>query len=681
MGANRLMTLAIATALAVVVFVTKGGQDLSSATWTEIVLTILGAAAAIAVLLFGAAGRRYGAVTLTLFALLATLTALSIAWSVQPDNSWLEANRTLSYLAVFGSGMALARLLPERWPALLGALALFSLVVAGYALLVKVFPETFAPQETLGRLRAPFDYWNATGLIGAFGLPAWLWVGARSEARASRALAPPAIAVLVTVIVLSYSRSAVLAAVAGVGLWFALAPVRLRGALVLGIGLAGAAILGGWALGTHALTHDQIALPSRSTAGHGFGIVLVLTLLLVGAVGLGSAFACDRVVLTRETRRRIGIALLIAVALIPVAGVAALATSQRGLTGEISHAWDSLTNTRNEYVSNQANRLVALESSRGRDWAEGWQVFSHSPLHGAGALGFGTARTRYRIDPYIVEHAHSYVLQTLADFGLLGAAVNVALLVAWGIAARRAITVRRSGSEAAAEATPAPTPARASPAALRAEQVGMVTLLASVVAFGVHSTIDWTWFIPGTAVPALLCAGWLAGRGPLDAPVGRRAQRVKLGMRPATGVACTAIAAVTLLAAWAIWSPLSSDHAEGAVLTALARGDTAAAFTDARDAASRDPVSVQPLWLLAELYSRIGDEHAAHAELVKAISLQPDNPATWQQLGVYDVQHGQPHKALGVLEHAQRLDLGSAQTAQAIAQAKAALAAIRASHG
>ena len=266
MGANRLMTLAIATALAVVVFVTKGGQDLSSATWTEIVLTILGAAAAIAVLLFGAAGRRYGAVTLTLFALLATLTALSIAWSVQPDNSWLEANRTLSYLAVFGSGMALARLLPERWPALLGALALFSLVVAGYALLVKVFPETFAPQETLGRLRAPFDYWNATGLIGAFGLPAWLWVGARSEARASRALAPPAIAVLVTVIVLSYSRSAVLAAVAGVGLWFALAPVRLRGALVLGIGLAGAAILSGWALGTHALTHDQIA---TSLAQHG----------------------------------------------------------------------------------------------------------------------------------------------------------------------------------------------------------------------------------------------------------------------------------------------------------------------------------------------------------------------------------------------------------------------------
>ncbi|MFX8335607.1 hypothetical protein ABTL52_20360, partial [Acinetobacter baumannii] len=81
---------------------------------------------------------------LGLFALLAALTALSIAWSVQPGNSWLEANRTLSYLAVFTAGMALARLVPERWSMLLGAIALFTLVVAGYALLVKVFPETLA---------------------------------------------------------------------------------------------------------------------------------------------------------------------------------------------------------------------------------------------------------------------------------------------------------------------------------------------------------------------------------------------------------------------------------------------------------------------------------------------------------------------------------------------------------
>ena len=91
--------------------------------------------------------------------------------------------------------------------------------------------------------------------------------------RRSRALAPPAIAVLVTVVVLSYSRSAVLASVAGLALWFAVVPLRLRGAFVLGLGLLGAAAISGWALATHALTHDHVASRLPHDAGHGFGIV------------------------------------------------------------------------------------------------------------------------------------------------------------------------------------------------------------------------------------------------------------------------------------------------------------------------------------------------------------------------------------------------------------------------
>jgi cytochrome c-type biogenesis protein CcmH/NrfG len=206
-----------------------------------------------------------------------------------------------------------------------------------------------------------------------------------------------------------------------------------------------------------------------------------------------------------------------------------------------------------------------------------------------------------------------------------------------------------------------------------AERIGLLTLLCVVVAFGVHSAIDWTWFVPGVTAPALLCAGWLAGRGRPDAPVGRRGAAVT---RPATVLACSALVAVTLLAAWAIWQPLRSSDAAGAVLTDVTRGDTRAAFADARAAAARDPVSVQPLWLLSELYSRIGDRHAAHDELVKAISLQPENPATWLQLGLYNLQYGQPHKALGVLEKAQQLDRSSRQTAQAIAQARTQLQAL-----
>ena len=49
----------------------------------------------------------------------------------------------------------------------------------------------------------------------------------------------------------------------------------------------------------------------------------------------------------------------------------------------------------------------------------------------------------------------------------------------------------------------------------------MITLLTVALAFGVQSAIDWTWFFTGVATAVLICAGWLAGRGPLSTPVGR----------------------------------------------------------------------------------------------------------------------------------------------------------------
>src|SRR6185312_7477969 len=53
-----------------------------------------------------------------------------------------------------------------------------------------------------------------------------------------------------------------------------------------------------------------------------------------------------------------------------------------------------------------------------------------------------------------------------------------------------------------------------------AERIGMLAMLCVVVVFGVHSLADWTWYVPGDACVALLCAGWLAGRGPLLADAG-----------------------------------------------------------------------------------------------------------------------------------------------------------------
>ncbi len=178
LSADLVISLVLAAGLVLLAFVTTGaGLDqsitVSSAdTWAEIALTVLGAGACAAMLLLGARGRAWGGATVALFLALTVLTALSIAWSVQPDNSWQASNLTLAYLATFAAAAALARILPGRWRALVGAVAITTIVLCAYALLTKVFPSA---SNIYGRLQAPLGYWNATGLAGALGLGPCLW--------------------------------------------------------------------------------------------------------------------------------------------------------------------------------------------------------------------------------------------------------------------------------------------------------------------------------------------------------------------------------------------------------------------------------------------------------------------------------------------------------------------------
>ena len=120
------------------------------------------------------------------FALLAAYTALSIIWSLSPSDSWLETNRTLAYLAVFAGGVALVRLAPGRWAAMLYGVLAGAVVVCAWALLTKIFPAALAPDETLARLRAPFEYWNSVGLMAALGVPPLLWLAARRTGQRRR---------------------------------------------------------------------------------------------------------------------------------------------------------------------------------------------------------------------------------------------------------------------------------------------------------------------------------------------------------------------------------------------------------------------------------------------------------------------------------------------------------------
>ena len=567
--------LAVAVALVALVFLTSSSADqtvTAANTWTEIVITFLGAGACAAVVLIGGRGRAWGAPAVALFAAFTAYAALSILWSVQPDWSWFGANQLLSYLAVFAGAVAAVRLTPRRWPVLVGGLATASAALCGYSFLVKVFPSTLASANDYGRLLAPFGYWNAIGLCAALGLAPALWAATRTQGPVLvRALTVPAMTLMISVIALSLSRSALLVGVVAAGAWAVFVPRRLRTAMMLGLAGLCAIPIVVVALGSHNLSADNISLSAQDAAGHAFGPVLLGVLAASLVAGLAASHAVARVTVAEPVRRRIGTVLLVLVALAPVAAIAALALSSRGLFGQISHAWHSLVST-HSVVRFSPDRLTQLGSSRPEYWHQALDVGSHALLKGVGELGYGVARLRYTTSTLKTDQAHSYLAQTFADLGIVGVVLTLALLVAWCRAAARPLAVTRRWRELTqGEAT---------------EREGLVAMGIVVLAFGIQSSLDFTFYFPGITIPVLLCAGWLAGRGPLAATVGRRPEgRVSLVQRPGAGALITGLAAVALIGGWLMWQPLRSAQA-----LSDAENSSQTAFASARTAASRDPL-------------------------------------------------------------------------------------------
>ncbi len=675
-----LLTLLSAALFCLITFFAGGGlPPVQQATTTEIILTLGGGAIVAAAVILTPRGRRvYGLWPAGLLLAFAALSALSVVWSVQPDASWQNAGLMFAYSAVFGAAVALARAAPARWPAVIGGVTLAAVVVCGYALLTKVFPSWLDAHDIYARLQAPYGYWNATGLTAAIGVVGCIWLGARRQGHALlSALAYPAIGLLIVTLMLAYSRGALVALVVGLALWFAVVPLRLRGAAVLLAGALAAGLVVAWDFSRSALSSDSVALHARVVAGRQLGALLLAMLLLLALAGLAIGFATSRHAPARRTRENAGAILLSILVLAVLAFVGALAVSHRGLTGSISHGFHTLTNTHAPVPAETPGRLTAIGSVRAVYWNEALKVFQAHPALGAGARSYGTASLRYRAEDLEANDAHGFVVQTLADLGIVGLAIALALLFTWIAAAGRAThpfnrrwtswrELKRGGWQGFGWHPVEDRPELGEERAYSPERIGMLSMLCLVVVFGVHSTVDWTWFVPGDACVALVCAGWLAGRGPLNAAAGvdrpavdRRSVRGGAGgasfneIGPlladlrSVGVAAAVVVAA-LLAAWAQWQPQRSADASQEALS-LSATNPRAALTAAQNAVDYDPVSAEALFTLSTIQQHAGQSALARATLVRAVHLQPSNPQTWKALGEYDLQNGNPTAALSEL--------------------------------
>jgi hypothetical protein len=655
---------ALAVALTAIGLRAGGGLQLGPTTKVEMALDVTGGVLAAVAALAVSVRRMWGGVTIALFAVLAALTALSITWAVQPSDALLEANRTFAYLLVFAGGAILARTASAWWTGLLAALAAAATAISVWAILTKVFPGTLASGEVYARLREPYQYWNAVGLTAAMGVPPTLWLGARRSGHAAiNALAYPALAILLLTVLLSYSRGSLLAVAVGCAFWFAVVPLRLRGVAVLAAGAAGALAVSGWVFGQDTLTKDNVPIAQRATSGHELGLAIVAMVVVLMAVGLTVGFAAARRAPSQPARRRAGAAILVGLALVPVVLVVALAMSSKGLGGSISSGWKSLTDPNSQAtVLNDPSRLTSVGSVRARYWDESIKVFRAHPAKGVGAGGYKTARLRYRTDNLVVTHSHGYVVQTAADLGLLGLGASGLLLLAWLVATARTLGWRVPLPAAVARGGRDPR------VTFGPEHVASATVATVALVFGVHSFVDWTWFVPGNAVVGLLAAGWVAGRGPLREPPSdprMLGARLALGIRQPPRVAlATGALVLGLLAAWTAWQPLRSVHADNQAL-AIADKDYTKALADTQDAQDRNPLSIDPLLTRAVVENTAHHRDRARAALIEAVRLQPSNPQTWEYLSRFAVdQQHDPTLALRLLGPALYLDPKSPTGAQ-----------------
>lgn len=688
-GVTAAATLAVAGLICYATFLARGGLNLAPMTTLELTTTLAAGALITGVVVFAAAGfRARGVWSIGLLLAFTALTGVSVAWSVAPDASWQDAGRMLAYSGLFAAAVALAWIVPGGWRALLGGTVLAAVLVCAYALLTKVLPGDLAlsaEANFYARLQEPYGYWNAIGLTAAMGTIGCLWLGARRAGHALlNALAYPATGLLIVTLMLAYSRGALAALTIGVAAWMCMVPLRLRGARVLIVGGLGAAPVVAWDFSRHALSSDGVALGVRTHAGHQLGALLCAMLILLTLVGIAIGFFGDRRAPAGSTRRAVGIALASLLVLLLLAGVGGLAATKRGLTGTISHDLSSLTNPNAPVPANSPGRLTAVGSVRARYWKEALEIFEAHPALGAGAAGYETARLRYRKQLLDVRQAHGYVVQTLADLGIVGLAISLALLIAWMVAAGRpthpfnrrwrARRPERGGSTQGSVLgfrSPPSLSWEHAPLAYTPERVGMLTMLCIVIVFGVHSFADWTWYVPGNAFVALLCAGWLAGRGSLPAgnpmaPAGsaeatgaevprERLKAPSLGrLGPVRVGIAVAVVVGALLAAWTEWQPQRSvDASENALV--LLPHNPVAARSAAQAAVERDPLSAQALFTLSAVQKATGESALARATLQKAVQLQPSNPQTWLTLGQYDMSSN-PREAVNELRAAVYLD-------------------------
>lgn len=580
--------------------------------------------------------QRSAWISIGLFVAFAAWTALGVTWSSSAERSTAE----LARVATYGGVLVLALMVFSRRTARhgLNGVATGIAVVAGLAVASRLHPSAFPADQvpeflgtTAKRLNYPLNYADGLASFLALGLPVLLGVASAARTIAGRALAAAALPVVVLGMFLTDSRGGVLALIFGLVAFYAFVPDRLPKFATGLVAGAGSAILIK-AVTDRADLQNGKGTPLAHTQGDELIAFVLVTIAGVALVQAAIALVdrhVERPAWMVVPRRRAAIA---AGGLLVLGAVVAVAA---GVPGQLSDRWDEFKRSdmapSAATATNVFDRLSSLAGSRRYQyWVTAGDAFDAQPLHGIGPGTFEFYWLEHGRPYEFVRNAHSLVMETLAELGIVGLLVLLALF-AWliGAAARGALAARGD-------------PAR---------RVIAATSAAAICAFVGGALVNWTWQIGVIPITTLL----LAAIGLAAARAGRSRQGAeKLALRPRIGVGALAVVALVAIAI-----PLAATDALRGSQAQARTNDLAGALARANDALAVQPYAATPRLQRGLILEEAGRYGPASVALHQAIDREPDNWRLWLILSRIEAEAVHPQAAVAAYRKARSLNPGS----------------------
>jgi O-antigen ligase len=536
---------------------------------------------------------RAGVLALGASAALVALGGISIVWSVAGDRSWAALGKGLVYLAFLVLGLVVGAALGARGVrSVAGVLTLVLALALGWALLGRAVPGLFPDGGRIARLRNPVDYWNALALLADAALALGLWLAVSVRIRGARPGGALVVYAAVLVVLLTQSRSGVVAGAVVLVLVLALSPRRLETGLLTALAAVPALAVGAWAFTRPALVEDGALRADRVEDGAVFAVLgfagAVVAVVLVTRVPV-ARIAADH---ARRLTRALAVAAVTVVVVGLIGLVAAVGNPFRWAADQFSGG----------ECANAPGRFTELcDNNRLAWWDDAWEVFVEHPVGGTGALTYEIARKRVRDDGTPVLQPHSVPLQFLADTGLVGFLLGGAAVL--GLAGGAITALRRLDGP---------------------ERHAAVALVALPAAYTVHALVDYPLDFIAVTGPTIAVLGALLAAGrPAARPTARF---VRVGAAAVTALAVIAV----LVTPW-----LAQRDVDRSIRLLNDRR-----LEEAADAADRaralDPLSLDPVFAAALVAEARGEDDLARGLYRKATEMQPENPASWMNLGLYE---------------------------------------------